>query len=676
MTKKSNSKVLQQPSIDSLEREYSSSSLFQRLTRQLSSLSIGSKISCGYGLALCVACLGAVTGFMIGGYYQQQATALKKHAEKELNLLVRLQTSVFKARSHQQQFIPLTQEPELLQKEYSRFLAHAAAIKQALSELKYYTKSKEYRDEQHVDDIPRFIQTYQDIPEVYFRQLQNLLAQIDPPHLKSGKIEASQKLLINFTNGSLAIKFDDLADNLTEVINISVQERERAEVALMAAQNIRLKIVAISILSSIVTASFVAAYISRAIARPLKVLTDVAQRVTTEANLDLQAPVLTEDEVGVLATSLNQLILKVKHLLAEQKAIAEALQEREENYSSVVDNVKEVIFQTNADGLWTFLNPAWTEITGFPLGESINTNFINYVYPDDRQRNLEQFQLLLERQNEYCRYAVRYITKDGGYRWVEIHARLTLAPDNTIEGTSGTLRDITNDKWAEAQLQESERKLRQVIDVVPHFIFAKDKERRFILANKALAEAFGTSVDELLYKRDEDFAQSEENIRKFREDDLRVFNSGQPQHMAEETITDAQGNVRFLQTTKLRYILAGSEEPALVGVAIDITQRKQAENALQQQFQRALLLKQITQEIRQSLDSHQIFQTTANQIGLAFRVNRCALQTYVAKPTAQIPFIAEYLEPGYSSVRHFQLYITGNPYIEQLLSQEEALASD
>jgi signal transduction histidine kinase len=89
-----------------------------------------------------------------------------------------------------------------------------------------------------------------------------------------------------------------------------------------------------------------------------------------------------------------------------------------------------------------------------------------------------------------------------------------------------------------------------------------------------------------------------------------------------------------------------------------------------------LLLKQITQKIRQSLNSQEIFQTTANQIGKAFRVNRCVIRTYLAE-SEEIPFRAEYLEPGYLSSLGVNFPIADSPYFKELLTQDYALpASD
>lgn len=109
---------------------------------------------------------------------------------------------------------------------------------------------------------------------------------------------------------------------------------------------------------------------------------------------------------------------------------------------------------------------------------------------------------------------------------------------------------------------------------------------------------------------------------------------------------------------------------------IEISEREKAETMLQRQFERALLLKQITNEIRQSLDSRQIFEIAATQIGHAFKVNRCVIHTYLSDPTPQIPFVAEYLEPGYQSIFNLEFPVIGNPFVEQMLATDMAIAAD
>lgn len=103
-------------------------------------------------------------------------------------------------------------------------------------------------------------------------------------------------------------------------------------------------------------------------------------------------------------------------------------------------------------------------------------------------------------------------------------------------------------------------------------------------------------------------------------------------------------------------------------------ERQQVAIALRQQLNHAALLKQITGQIRQSLDAEQIFQTTAAQIGEAFRVNRCVIHVYIANPVPHLPVRAEYREPGYGSILGFEVPDLGNSQVAQLLAQDRAIA--
>lgn len=145
--------------------------------------------------------------------------------------------------------------------------------------------------------------------------------------------------------------------------------------------------------------------------------------------------------------------LAMKEDITEKKIIEEFLATIEARYQNVVNNLKEVVFQTDAEGLWELLNPAWEEITGFSLTESIGKNFLEFVHPDDRQLNIEKFLPLINREKEYCRHEIRYLTKDGGFKWIEVFAKLMLDKDDKIIGTSGTLYDITARREAEQAIR-------------------------------------------------------------------------------------------------------------------------------------------------------------------------------------------------------------------------------
>jgi two-component system sensor histidine kinase/response regulator len=120
-----------------------------------------------------------------------------------------------------------------------------------------------------------------------------------------------------------------------------------------------------------------------------------------------------------------------------------------------------------------------------------------------------------------------------------------------------------------------------------------------------------------------------------------------------------------------------------ISVQADITKRKHTEleietknAALKIQMLRKLLLTQITQEIRSSLDPTQIFQTAATEICKALGANRAIIHAYIEHPTPEIPFVGEYKEEGLSSIKGIQIPIVNNPHVQKILFQDQAVASD
>jgi PAS domain S-box-containing protein len=144
-----------------------------------------------------------------------------------------------------------------------------------------------------------------------------------------------------------------------------------------------------------------------------------------------------------------------------------ALRRSEARYRSLVDNLREVVFRTDAAGRWELLNPAWEELTGFALAETVATPFLDYVHPEDRAGSAGEFERLLARRQGSSRSEVRYLTRDGGYRWVEVRARLTLDERGEAAGTAGTLTDITERKCAERLANGQSRLLEEIAAGAP-----------------------------------------------------------------------------------------------------------------------------------------------------------------------------------------------------------------
>ena len=290
------------------------------------------------------------------------------------------------------------------------------------------------------------------------------------------------------------------------------------------------------------------------------------------------------------------------------RATEAALRASEERYRSVVDNVKEVIFQTDAAGLWIFLNRAWTEITGFGLAESLGRNFLDYVHPDDRQRNQDLFVPLIARQKEYCRHEVRYLTSDGGFRWIEVFARLTLDETGTIIGTSGTLNDITERRRTEEAIQIAERQHRAILDNMTELVFLTDTDDHCISVNAAFARFYGQPPESFIGLTAETRLPSPLGTYQHHEN-VAIIRSGVSLRV-ERHIPDPSGTLHWHEIHKTPITAPDGATVGLVGVIRDITERKETEVALQQAKEaaeaavraRSIFLATMSHEIRTPLN--------------------------------------------------------------------------
>jgi PAS domain S-box-containing protein len=135
----------------------------------------------------------------------------------------------------------------------------------------------------------------------------------------------------------------------------------------------------------------------------------------------------------------------------------------------------------------------------------------------------------------------------------------------------------------QAAATHSQQFLRQVIDTNPHLIFVKDWDGKYVLANQAVAAVYGTSVEGLLGKVDADFNPKSDEVEKFLRDDREVMSSQRPAFIAEEPATNAKtGETRWFQTVKVPLLSSDGSTRQVLGVATDITDRKNLEEQFRQ----------------------------------------------------------------------------------------------
>jgi two-component system, LuxR family, sensor kinase FixL len=271
--------------------------------------------------------------------------------------------------------------------------------------------------------------------------------------------------------------------------------------------------------------------------------------------------------------------------ISERKRAEEALRESEERMSLAAS--------TTGLGLWvwdamrdeSWVTPEGRRLFGWGESEPVNLErFIRTLHPDDREPTRQAVLRSLQNGGEYVA-EYRVVLNGGAIRWITTRGRVEFNGKGNPVRMRGVSMDVTERKRAEETLEKQRGFLRQVIDIDPNFIFAKDRQGRFTLVNQAVADAYGTTVDSLIGKTDADFNPNSEEVEFFHRMDLEVMDTLKERFIPEERLTNAQGKIRWLQTVKRPIFDKDGSASQVLGSSTDITQRKEAEAELQRNRQ-------------------------------------------------------------------------------------------
>jgi PAS domain S-box-containing protein len=179
--------------------------------------------------------------------------------------------------------------------------------------------------------------------------------------------------------------------------------------------------------------------------------------------------------------------------VSEKRSLEREIVRGRNRYEEIIDSVNDIIFQADNNGDWTFLNKSWEEKLGHKLTESIGKPFFSFVHPEDVQTNLNLFIPLINRKKEYCSHQTRYMTNTGAVRWMKVYAVLILDENNEIQGTSGTLTDIT------AEVENLE-KYRLLADNINDSVCLHDLNGNFSYVSPSIEQLSGYKPEELIGK--------------------------------------------------------------------------------------------------------------------------------------------------------------------------------
>ena len=270
--------------------------------------------------------------------------------------------------------------------------------------------------------------------------------------------------------------------------------------------------------------------------------------------------------------------IAIRTEVTERKHLAEKIETSERQYRTAVNSLNEVIFRTDANGVWTFLNPAWEEITGFSIQDSLGQCYLNFVYIKDAVIARQGFEAFINSNAPYTKHQTRYRTSKGSYRWLDVYAQIEKDENGIVIGLTGRLDDVTEQRNATALLRDNFSFVDALFESIPLPVYLKDDLGKYERLNKAFCRLFsiravdyvGKTIHDLLDAKD---AEIQENL------DRKLLKEGGTQ--LYEASLQLQNSTAFdaLYSKAALYKSDGSVR-GIVGTIVDISDQKTAERTL------------------------------------------------------------------------------------------------
>ena len=269
------------------------------------------------------------------------------------------------------------------------------------------------------------------------------------------------------------------------------------------------------------------------------------------------------------------------------------------------------------DGRFRYVSPRFAELFGYTQQQLCDgMGPLDLTAPEHRERARQEIARRLEKGASSSRYAFEGLRSDGSRIRVEVFG-------NRVEfegqpGIIGMIIDNSDRHRAELELQEQLHFIAQLIDAIPNPLFYKDEQGRYLGCNRAFEEFIGKSRDEMVGKSVYELSPPELAERYHAADQVLFDNPGVQTY--EAAVQSANGERRDVLFYKATFDKSDGSLGGLVGVILDITERKRSEAAIWREANydaltglpnRRLFLDRLQQEIRKA-------QRTQGSLGLLF----------------------------------------------------------
>lgn len=306
------------------------------------------------------------------------------------------------------------------------------------------------------------------------------------------------------------------------------------------------------------------------------------------------ALILTMNIIPILEDGKVKTIVCFGRDITETKKAEEMLKNSEITYRSIIDSVTEAIYIQDEFGKFLDVNLASEKMYGYSREDFIGKtpDFLSAPGKNDLTVTEKAIKSAFKGKPNTMEFWGK--RKDGTEFPKEVSLSSGLYYGKKV--VIAVARDITERKRAEEAEKSHRIQLRTVLDMVPSYIFAKDYDGKFLMVNKSLSDLFNASPEEVVGKTDADYGATRDQIEWYSKADRQVIDSGKPLLIKEERVLRKDGSLGWFQTNKIPYRHPGVDKPAILGVAVDITERKKAEEALRESEERLRLAMTVTRQ--------------------------------------------------------------------------------
>ncbi len=265
-----------------------------------------------------------------------------------------------------------------------------------------------------------------------------------------------------------------------------------------------------------------------------------------------------------------------------------ALKESKEYLDNIIENIHDIIIESDENQNIVFISPQSEDVFGFKPHEIIGRNAFDLIHPDDLNHVIEEISSL-KYVKDRIEIDYRFLHKQGHY--IDILGKGGFYFQNGSKRFIEVLRDNTERKKDEEKLKKSEENYKQlsneleiILDGLPGLVFYKDDKNNFIRVNKYVADALNLSKKQLEGKSCFDLYPKEQ-AQAYWDDDLEVISSRKPKLNIEEPWETESGKA-WVSTSKIPYINENGDIRGIIGISMDITECKIAEQKLRKSEER------------------------------------------------------------------------------------------